>query len=99
VPAWCFYLSLGTFGKERQVANVGKPGAQSPITPITAYIPDKLTDELMSSLFVGNEVAEKMAQLQDQAAEWLNAWSEPAMSDVDEFAPEPVFAPEEEIPF
>jgi hypothetical protein len=50
VPAWCFYMSVGTFGKERQAINVGKPGAQSPITPITAFIPEHLSDELVESL-------------------------------------------------
>jgi hypothetical protein len=74
VPAWCFYLSLGTFGKERQAMNVGKPGAQSPITPISAYVPERITDELMESLFVGSETATVMSDLQDQAAEWLGAW-------------------------
>lgn len=76
VPAWCFYMSVGTFGKERQAVNVGKPGAQSPITPITAFIPEHLNNELVESLFVGNEVASKMVALQDQAAEWLTAWKE-----------------------
>ncbi|RPI87727.1 MAG: hypothetical protein EHM41_03935 [Chloroflexi bacterium] len=101
VPAWCFYLSLGTFGKERQVTNVGKPGAQSPITPITAYIPERLTEELMTSLFVGKEIAEKMASLQEQAAEWMNAWKAAPVSSVDEYgeADSSFFSSEEEIPF
>ena len=80
VPAWCFYLSLGTFGKDRQVTNVGQAGAQSPITPITAYIPEGMTPEKMASLFVGQEVAGLMADYQDQAAEWLGAWKEPVVS-------------------
>jgi hypothetical protein len=74
VPAWCFYLALGTFEKDRHVMNVGKPGAQSPITPITSYIPEHLTEDLINNLFVGNEIAAVMSDLQDQAAEWLAAW-------------------------
>lgn len=92
VPAWCFYLSLGTFGKERQTMNVGKPGAQSPVTPISAYIPDRFTEDLMSSLFVGSEIAAVMSDLQDKAGEWLNAWKENAVL-------EPYGESEEEIPF
>lgn len=80
VPAWCFYMSIGTFGKDREAVQVGKPGAQSPITPITAFIPDHLSIELVESLFVGNETASKMAYLQDQAGEWLNAWKENSTS-------------------
>lgn len=79
VPAWCFYLALGTFGKERQVLNVGKQGAQSPITPATAYIPEKITDEQVRKLFVGAEVASRMGDYLSQAAEWLKAWSEPVV--------------------
>jgi hypothetical protein len=82
VPAWCFYLSLGTFGKDRQVLNVGKPGAQSPITPISEYIPDKLTEEKMQNLFVGEDIARKMADLQDQSSEWLKAWNAESLIEV-----------------
>ena len=99
VPAWCFYISLGTFGKERQAINVGKPGAQSPITPITAFIHERFNDELITSLFVGNEVAAIMADLQDQAADWLNAWKEGPLVEVDEYQEVTPFQAEEEIPF
>jgi hypothetical protein len=74
VPAWCFYLALGTFGKERQTANVGKAGAQSPITPVSAFIPEGMDEKRLESLFVGDGVAAVMADLMDQAAEWLVAW-------------------------
>jgi hypothetical protein len=81
VPSWCFYLSLGTFDKERKVEQVGKNGAQSPITPISAYVPDTIDEALLKKLFVGQEVAGIMADLLDQAADWLGAWkgeAEPA---------------------
>jgi hypothetical protein len=81
VPAWCFYMSIGTFGKDRHAVNVGKSGAQSPITPISAFIPDQITDEMIENLFVGNEIAAKMVDFQDQAAEWLKAWQEPSPAD------------------
>jgi hypothetical protein len=98
IPAWCFYLSLGTFGRERQALNVGKPGAQSPITPISVYVPDRMTDEFVSNLFVGSPVAEQMSALQDQATDWLKAWKEEVPLVVDEFHENgaPV---EEDIPF
>lgn len=98
VPAWCFYLSLGTFGKERQVLSVGKPGAQSPITPISVYIPEKFNEELISSLFVGNEVAAIMADLQDQASDWLNSWNTSTTVNTEE-EPEASFSGGDEIPF
>lgn len=99
VPAWCFYLSLGTFGKDRQVINVGKPGTQSPITPISAYIHDRMTEELIASLFVGRQVAEQMSELQDQASDWLKAWQDSNLVEPVEEFQETVFAGEEEIPF
>jgi hypothetical protein len=98
IPAWCFYMALGTFGKERQSINVGKPGAQSPITPISAYIHERYTEELLASLFVGAEVASIMSDLQDQAAEWLNAWRGNLLEEAVEFQ-DTGFPPEEEIPF
>jgi hypothetical protein len=82
VPAWCFYLSLGTYGKERHVSNVGKPGAQSPITPISEHIPTKLTEETMHKLFVGEDIANRMVELQDQASEWLKAWSAGSLEEI-----------------
>jgi hypothetical protein len=91
-------MALGTFGKERQSLNVGKPGAQSPITPITAYVHERYSEELLASLFVGNEVASIMSDLQDQAHDWLNAWKGGLLEEPAEFA-ENVFTPDEEIPF
>jgi hypothetical protein len=98
VPAWCFYLAIGTYGKERHVVSVGKPGAQSPITPISAYIHENFSEELISSLFVGEEMAARMVELQEQANDWLNGWNEAGQEenteDYQAYEPE-----EEEIPF
>jgi len=108
VPAWCFYLALGTFGKERAAVNVGKPGAQSPITPITAWIPDGINETILAQLFVGQAVAEKMADLQDQASEWLAAWQPGALEQSSESevygngqppAPDNWGSGDEDIPF
>jgi hypothetical protein len=76
VPAWCFYLAVGTFGKERQAVNVGKPGAQSPITPIGVYTTEKLDEQFLTSLFVGQDVVKQMVSYQDLAADWLRNWDE-----------------------
>jgi hypothetical protein len=98
VPAWCFYLALGTFEKDRRTVNVGKPGTQSSITPISVYIPEHITEELITSLYVGNEIAEQMADLQDQSRDWLEAWKEPAPLGPEEYQ-DNNFQVEEEIPF
>lgn len=73
VPAWCFYLAIGTFG-ERKTAMVGKSGAQSPITPISAFLPTDLTEQTLEKLFVQNDIAGAMGVYLGDAAEWLNAW-------------------------
>jgi hypothetical protein len=104
VPAWCFYFALGTFGKDRQAVNVGKPGAQSPITPITAWIPEGMNEDTMRLLFVGNDVAAQMADYAEQAAEWLGAWSQPVVEGQPLVEPEYTdppenWAPEEDVPF
>jgi hypothetical protein len=74
VPAWCFYLAIGTFEKERMALNVGKPGAQSPITPLMAYIPKDMDADRLEKRYVGSDVAALMADLGDQAQPWLEAW-------------------------
>lgn len=74
VPAWCFYLAVGTFGEDRSAIQVGK-SSQSPITPIGAYLPETIDEATLESLFVGEEIAEEMATYLADAGEWLNAWS------------------------
>lgn len=82
VPAWCFYLAIGTFAKERVAQMVGQAGTQSSITPIGPYLPQDMTPELLTKLFVGQEVAVRMADYLDQAQEWLNAWKGDTGNDV-----------------
>lgn len=109
VPAWCFYLAIGTFGGEIKTKLVGQKNAQSPITPIGAYLPKGLSAETMEGLFVGNDTAQEMADYLEQAGEWLKAWkSEQSPNPVqtgktpefdEEYTPEfPGYA-DEEIPF
>ncbi|HEY4692504.1 MAG TPA: hypothetical protein VIH16_03650 [Bellilinea sp.] len=74
VPAWAFYLSVGTFGKERVAISVGK-SSKSPITPIGAYLPESMDEKLLESLFVGEEIAKEMVTYLADAGEWLNAWA------------------------
>lgn len=81
IPAWCFYAGLGTFGKERNVEQVGKQGTQSPITPIKLYQPENMTNEQVASLFVGQDVAAIMADLLEQSTDWRNAWKQDSQGD------------------
>lgn len=79
IPASFFWMALGTFGKERQAINVGKPGAQSPITPITAYIPaDGISPEVLERRYIGSDIAAIMADKAEEAEEWLSAWKRSA---------------------
>jgi hypothetical protein len=77
VPAWCFYLSLGTFGSEVKLKSVGK-GSQSTITPIEAYLPDQVNAELLEKLYVGKQIYADMVALKEDAKEWLEAWGHPS---------------------
>lgn len=76
ISPWFFWISIGTFGDKREVTNVGKAGAQSPITPIKLHLPD-VTEAFLTKRFVGQEVARVIVELSQQAGEWLNAWREP----------------------
>lgn len=110
VPAWCFYLAVGTFGAERKSVSVGK-NAKSPITPISAYLKPGLTEADLENLFVGDTVATIMAELMDEAKEWLDAWKgDPSTNQFhqsqngygmpeDDFIWPDTDRPEDEIPF
>jgi hypothetical protein len=78
VPAWFFYLAIGTFGTERHDRMVGPTGKQSGITPIGPYIPETITADQMESLFVGQEIANDMVIIKREAQEWLKAWGTPS---------------------
>jgi hypothetical protein len=92
IPAAFFWMALGTFGKERQAVSVGKPGAQSPITPITTYIPaDGISPEVLERRYIGSEIAAIMADKAEEATEWLNAWKKPAETETGNGGPEDDF--------
>jgi hypothetical protein len=80
IPAWCFYLAIGTFGNDRKQEMVGK-NSQSPITPIRAWVPKDMNEDLIEKVFVGQDVAESMAFYLEASQEWLHAYdrrTEPA---------------------
>ena len=105
VPAWFFYLAIGTFGPDRKTEMVGQGSQQSPITPISAYVPDVITPEQVEALFVGNDIAKEMMLTKKDAAEWLKAWGTPTPRGVVPVAGAPIVAetgnalPPEEPPF
>jgi hypothetical protein len=53
---------------------VGKAGAQSPITPISAQIPSPVDKALLNKLYVGNTIKDMMISYRVEADEWLHAW-------------------------
>lgn len=69
-----FWMSIGTFGKERKQDLVGT-GQKKPITPISVFIPDVIDETLLGKLYVGEAMAEFMADISDQAKEWLQAFN------------------------
>lgn len=75
-PPWIFYLKLGTFGDKRVTKTVGKTNKQD-VTPLTAQIPNEITDELLEALYVGKEAMTYMLDLKRQAKDWLEAWNQP----------------------
>ena len=77
VPAWCFNLAIGTFGKTIETREVGKGDKTNIITPIGAYQPDTLNEETLEFLFVGSETARLMAQAKTKSNEWLENWGHP----------------------
>ena len=73
IPAWLFYLALGTFGKERTQVMVGAT-SKSPITPIGVYQPE-MTPDRLQELYGGDKLAEAIVDYGAKSADWVKAWS------------------------
>lgn len=95
-----FWMYMGTFGDRKQEL-VGTE--KKVITPITSYIPEDLDQAKVNSMYVGEEVAEFMADISEQADEWLKVFASmqtpvretPAREDFPEDPP----PPDDDIPF
>ena len=101
VPWPYFYAILGTFGDQRVQKMVGKT-QQSPITPPLAYVPDKLDAATLATLYVGEEIAGRMGELREEAAEWLADWkapAKPAAQVADEYPEQPPEYVDNSVPF
>ena len=100
-----FWSPIGTFGEERKQELVGGAGNKKAITPVSAYIPNDFNENMLSTLYVGEQNAEWMADLSLQARDWLHAFdnlatpaANPAAGEVHE-PEEPPFNPDDNIPF
>jgi len=69
-----FWMSIGTFGTERKQEMVGGGQQRKPITQISAWIPESLDEATLERLYVGDHVAEWMAELSEQAMEWFKVF-------------------------
>ncbi len=92
-----FYACIGTFGDKFNSKLVGAPGSQSPITPVSAWIPEVVDEKLIDALFVGDAIAEQMNMLREQSELWRAAWKEPKQAEslAEGFEPVPQ-APDED---
>ena len=95
-----FWMHIGTFGPERKAEQHG----ESTITPVSAFIPDNMTAQQVENQYVGNDMAEFMAALSIQSAEWLKAYSKPnVVEDIsDQYTNAPIaqdMPDESDIPF
>jgi len=72
IPTLYFWRFIGTFGKDPEFIKVGSGNNTSNVTYPTIYQPQELNNDLVSSWFVGEEVAGKMVEYRNLAADWLN---------------------------
>ncbi|MBI5954403.1 MAG: hypothetical protein HY865_22325 [Chloroflexi bacterium] len=71
-----FWMYIGTFGDMAQVpAGPPRRDGQKYITPIRPYVPDDLDEKKVESLFVGEGIANFMADIHEEAKEWLTVFS------------------------
>lgn len=78
LPAWVFWMHIGTFGSERVEEMVGSGNDRSPVAVIQLEKPD-MTQETLIRLFAGQELMEQMRGYKELAREWLDAWSADAL--------------------
>lgn len=90
VPAHFFWMPVGTFGKEPVFETVGKGNHTSQVTLPHLATEGEIAAPLLEKLYVGDEIAEKMADLFQQSQEWLRdkKWQE--SGGLDEAHVEPV---------
>jgi len=75
IQAHFFYQCVGTFGPKIITKKVGSQGNQKDITFATSFLPDEITVDNLRLTFVGNTVAAIMADMKNQAADWLADWN------------------------
>ncbi len=92
-----FWMHIGTFGNVRHE----EPHGESVITPISAYIPEDLTAQQVENMYVGDPMAEFMADMSVKSAEWMKAYAKitPATAVPDEPEMGEIPPPEDDIPF
>jgi hypothetical protein len=101
-----FWMHIGTFGEARKQEIVGAGTNQKTITPIVSYIPENLTEQQVENMYVGEPMAEFMADISAQSQDWLNVFKQqqtnaPAVGHLeleDDNIPEPPPS-EDDIPF
>jgi len=74
ISASWFWMPVGTFGSEVNTLQVGNV-QKSPITPISPYVPEgKLTEKIMSSLYVGEEVLNYAVKPLKDTEPWFDSF-------------------------
>jgi hypothetical protein len=95
-----FYMHIGTFGAERKA----EPAGEKSITPVSAFIPDEMDEKKIENLYVGEPMAEFMADISEKSQEWLKVFSnmqqaQPSRNQPEEMIEESPLPPEDDIPF
>lgn len=100
-----FWMYIGTFGDAANFQTVGIAPNVKSITPIVAHIPDEITEKQVENMYVGEPIAEFMADLSEQSQDWLKVFKQPQANTPavghlefeDDYVPPP--PPEDDIPF
>lgn len=99
MPAFVFYMAIGTFAAQREVEMVGSGSQQSPITPIGIYKPE-LNAEKLGKLYGGEPLLKELRRLQQAASTWVTAWDKESSAPAGQAPSDlPIESEESEIPF
>jgi len=70
MQAWYFYKYIGTFGEFVDL-EVGVKPKSSIITPMSLYMP-KMSEKVIKTTYVGDDLYTRMSELHESAKEWAN---------------------------
>jgi hypothetical protein len=77
LPAWYFWILIGTFDKNTREQIKAKEGFDTFIVPPKVFLPPEPKESFLEKYYIGLENSTRRDQCKLAAKEWLEAWKKP----------------------